>query len=314
MTTTVEAARRLVRSDRRLDELPGAGRTPLRLRALFDIARSYELSTARLVEAHTDAVAILAEADRTPEPGCLYGVWASQHHSDGVVRDSTSSTISGSMAFATGIGHVERALLTASSPVGTVLIDVELDWADSVVGNTSTWTSPALRDSHTGSVTFQDHRVRASNVIGEPGWYLDRVGFWHGACAPAACWAGGAAGIIDAAAELVDDDPHRKAHVGALESHLWTLTAILDAAGRQIDADPDSRDAAELIARSLRHAVVSTARDVLDRFGRAFGPRPHVDATAVGQRCLDLDLYIKQHHAERELPQIARVARRRREA
>ena len=35
--------------------------------------------------------------------------------------------------------------------------------------------------------------------MGTPGWYVERNGFWHGAVGPAACWAGRAAGLVDAA-------------------------------------------------------------------------------------------------------------------
>jgi hypothetical protein len=45
-------------------------------------------------------------------------------------------------------------------------------------------------------------------------WYLTRPGFWHGALGPAACWAGGAIGLIDAVCTLNKRDPHyiRQSH------------------------------------------------------------------------------------------------------
>src|SRR5580698_6683148 len=55
---------------------PGGGETFQRLRALHRFGEQ-DLSLARLAEAHTDAVAILVEAGRTPVPCALYGVWAS---------------------------------------------------------------------------------------------------------------------------------------------------------------------------------------------------------------------------------------------
>ncbi len=58
------------------------------------------------------------------------------------------------------------------------------------------WGSPALADTATAPVTFDDHSTGADDVLGEPGCYLDRAGFWPGACAPAACWAGAAIGIV----------------------------------------------------------------------------------------------------------------------
>lgn len=310
MNEVIELVRRLAADDSTQLPLPGDGATAERLRTLYEVARAHPIGVARLVEAHTDAVAILAEAGRPAAASTVYGVWASQHRGSGVVHDRHDGSISGTMGFASGLGLIDRALVTASSDDGIVLIDTVLDWGRGRIrADPGAWRSPALLDTRTGPVTFHRHPVAASDVVAAPGWYLDRVGFWHGACAPAACWAGGAAGLVDRATELVDDDPHRLAHLGALLANRWTSRSLLDAAGDQIDADPTSPLTAEHTARSLRFAVATICRDVLDRFGRAFGPRPHVSDRSIAQRAIDLDMYIRQHHAERELGAIAALPR-----
>lgn len=286
--------------------VPAAGATPSRLQALHELASVESLSVARLAEAHTDAVAILHEAGGRAEPGKLYGVWASQDPTSGVDLDQTSGRLTGTMGFASGLGIVDRALVTARTDSGSVLVDVSVSLDHSnIQATTSAWGSPALVDTATGPVTFHGLTVDEDDVIGERGWYLSRAGFWQGACAPAACWAGGAQGLIDAAGQYVGDDPHRQAHHGALVGHAWTLRSVLDAAGRQIDEAPGDRVVAERVARCLRFAVSTVCRDVMDRFGRAFGPRPYVSDASIAQRSIDLDLYLKQHHAERELPQLS---------
>jgi hypothetical protein len=71
--------------------LPGRGDTAARHLALLEIGRT-DLSLARLAEAHTDALAIIAEAGRAARAQALYGVWASdspgaaltaERHADG---------------------------------------------------------------------------------------------------------------------------------------------------------------------------------------------------------------------------------------
>jgi hypothetical protein len=84
------------------------------------------------------------------------------------------------------------------------------------------------------------------------------------------------------------------------------LRAVLDEAGRQIDADPRGIHAAEVRARSLRHVVERSASEVIDRFGRAFGPRPLTTEAATAQRLADLHLYLRQHHGERDLEELGR--------
>jgi hypothetical protein len=54
--------------------LPAKGKTPLRHRRLMEVGRE-DVSVAKLAEAHWDALAILAEAGREPEPNAIYGVW-----------------------------------------------------------------------------------------------------------------------------------------------------------------------------------------------------------------------------------------------
>ena len=293
--------------------LPGSGGTDHRLVALADIARRFPVGVARVSEAHADAIAILAEAGREATPGAVYGVWASQHAKHGVIHDAEGGRIDGSIGFASGLGMVDRALVTAHTASGMVLIDVDVVSgcpSQTIRFDTGGWSTPALADTSTGSVTFAGHVVTPDHVVGEPGWYLHRIGFWHGACAPAACWAGAAVGLVEAAESYVGDDPHRRAHHGALLAHAWSLDAMLRSAGTQIDAAPTDAAEAERVARSLRFAVATICRDVMDRFGRAFGPRPVTQDADITQRILDLDLYIKQHHAERELPAISELQER----
>ena len=86
--------------------LPGGGRTSERLRLIAETARE-DLSLAKLAEAHWDAVAILAEAGRAPEPGMLYAVWASEIPGQALrlKRTSEGYQLSGSKPFCSGIGN-----------------------------------------------------------------------------------------------------------------------------------------------------------------------------------------------------------------
>jgi alkylation response protein AidB-like acyl-CoA dehydrogenase len=289
---------------------PGQGRTSERLLALFDLARTQPVSVARLAEAHTDAVSILREAGRQARPDSLYGVWASAGSNDVLVRTSADGSrhLRGVKPFASGLGIVDRALVTVIDEArgDRLLYDVGLD-RPTVRATTDQWVCDALRDSSTGVVEFDDHEAGPADVIGGPGWYLRRVGFWHGACAPAACWAGAVAGLLDAAEELVDDDPHRRAHLGALRATTWSLRAVLATAGRQIDRSPDDVEHARSRAYAVRHTVERLATDMLDRFGRAFGPRPFTTDAGVSQRWADTHLYLRQHHGERDLAELGRM-------
>ena len=179
---------------------------------LIALARHGSVSVARLVEAHLDAVVILGEAGLDPRPGALYGVWASR----GEV-ERHGGRISGPKPFCSGLGVVDRALVSGSDAAGgpQLLLDVAVDdQRPGVEHDHGPWTTEALADTATGTCRFADHPVDAE--VGPPGWYLSRPGFWAGALRPAACWAGAALGLVDRAVAMgTDAGPHRLAHGGA---------------------------------------------------------------------------------------------------
>jgi alkylation response protein AidB-like acyl-CoA dehydrogenase len=285
---------------------PGSGLTGERHRALYEFGR-LDLSLARLVEAHTDAMAILIEAGHAVPTGTLYGVWAS----DGprsllkMARSGNGSIkLNGTKRFCSGASLLDAALVTAHDGNHVSLLNVPLS-TPGLTLDTTEWVAPAFAGTVTATVSFENVLVRDVDVIGPEDWYLTRPGFWHGALGPAACWAGGAAGLIDAARTLDRRDPHARAQLGALEAAEWGLRAVLEQAGREIDADPKDR---ELVGRRralmARHLIERMCVDVLDRFGRATGPQLLAFDAQIAQRHAELALYVRQCHAERDLEAI----------
>jgi alkylation response protein AidB-like acyl-CoA dehydrogenase len=293
----------------RLDlPLPGSGGTAQRFDALCQLARE-DLSAARLAEAHTDAMAILAEADHAVPDGLL-GVWASEGPSSRVRACPTRGgwRLDGVRQYCSGLGIVDHALVTARGPGGCLLFLVPLDHAG-IACDVSAWRTDALARTVTGAVTLANVHLSPWHLVGGPGFYLERPGFWHGAVAVSACWAGGAVAIGQKFLGGERDDAHTLAHAGAVEAECWSLGALLGAAAREIDDDPrDTFGRGKLRALTMRHLVERACRDVIDRTGRALGPGPLALDEAHRQRVADLTLYIRQHHAERDLEQLGRLA------
>jgi alkylation response protein AidB-like acyl-CoA dehydrogenase len=299
---------------------PGDGFTAVRHAALLEFGRT-DLSLARLVEAHADALAILAEAGRPVTSQLLYGVWASDGpggrleisrnpHDGGALR------LNGTKRYCSGAGIVSAALVTAHDEADQiVLLDVPLQ-LPGITLSASEWASPAFAETRTASLTFDHVKIPVGSIVskGEPtapsaNWYLTRPGFWHGALGPAACWAGGAIGLIDAVCTLNKRDPHFRANLGALEAAEWGLRAILNTAAAEIDADPlDTAGEARRRALMARHLIERLCTEVMDRFGRATGPQLLAFNPDIAQRYAELTLYIRQSHAEKDLAAIPREA------
>jgi alkylation response protein AidB-like acyl-CoA dehydrogenase len=302
---------RQMRAEGGLDlPLPGHGATAVRHQQLSEIARK-DLELARLAEAHTDATAILAEAGRGPREGMLYGVWASEGGAPlQVARDSGGIQLTGSKMFCTGAGLLDRALITVSAPE-PLLLDVDLRANRARLKlDESAWKTAAFRATQTATVTFDSARAGADDVVGNSGWYLSRPGFWHGACGPAACWAGGALGLVDYALSQIRDDVHTLAHLGAMHADAWALGVFLHSAGDEIDNTFADSAAAQIRALTVRHLVEQACSDILRRLGRAYGPRPLAFDALISQRCQELELYIRQSHAERDLEALGRSIHR----
>jgi alkylation response protein AidB-like acyl-CoA dehydrogenase len=279
---------------------PGRGQTPARHRALLEIGRT-DLSLARIAEAHADAVAILAESGQAPRHGALYGVWASEAPRAKVIARRTPAgwQLDGLKQYCSGATFLSAALVTAHCEDAVWLFDIALG-ESGVRAEASNWETPAFADTATGPVSFNAVAVSNDRLLGQANWYLERPGFWHGALGPAACWAGGALSLVDAAALLQRRDAHSRAHLGAMQAAAWGVLALLDKAGQEIDADPlDERGEARVRALKVRHLVERLCTDILDRFGRATGPQ-----LLAYDRHMALTLYIRQCHAERDLETI----------
>ncbi|MEU9130803.1 acyl-CoA dehydrogenase family protein [Kitasatospora sp. NPDC048540] len=297
--------------------LPGGGRTRARWKALTRWAQR-DLSLARLVEGHTDAVAILAELGAPgagPAPvsgaGARWGVWAAEPpgYTLEAYREGGGWRLSGVKPFCSGARVCTHALVTAREGERRRLFALEVE-QPGVVPRPDSWPGPGMAGSDTLDVELD--AVRAVPV-GEPGAYLERPGFHHGGIGVAACWLGGARAVartLLTAARTWDLDPHALAHLGAVDARLATVDALLDSAAAAVDTDPGDREGTALLrTMRVRAAVEDAGGDVLARVGRALGAAPLGHDVTHARAVADLTVYLRQHHAERDLAALGRAAR-----
>jgi alkylation response protein AidB-like acyl-CoA dehydrogenase len=295
--------------------LPGSGQTARRWWKLAALTER-DVVAGRLAEAHTDAVAILAELDGpSPKPGELWGVWAAEAPEAvvTVAEDGDDVVLDGTKAWCSGAALCTHALVTArrdDNVRGLYAVDLS---QPQVIPLTHSWRNAGMRGSDTRSVQF----CGASAVpVGGLGEYLTRAGFWHGAMAVAACWLGGARGVAGPLYRAVADehssasgDVHAHAHLGAVDAALAAAEAVLISAACYVDAEPHG-NRAELIARRVRAVVEHAVDEAITRTGRALGPKPLALDGQHADRVADLTLYVRQSHAERDLAALGRIAAR----
>ena len=302
---SVEAELRVMLAKGAMDlPQPGGGNTAQRWAVLARWGRR-DLALARLAEGHTDAVAILAEGDRLPAPAGLYGVWAARSGGTGarLRRAPGGLLLSGRVRFCSGAGSVDRALVVAHPPADnpgdSLLVEVAL--ADArVQRRPQTWRTASMDAADTQDVDFDDVPLKPDAVVGEPGWYTARCGFARGGAGVAAVWWGGATGVLDRALRHLPDspDPHQLAHLGELHALLEASDALLGRTAALIDATPGADH--RLAVAAVRSAVERAVREVVDRVPRMVGPAPLSRDAELARSVADLQLYVRQHHGERD--------------
>jgi alkylation response protein AidB-like acyl-CoA dehydrogenase len=286
--------------------LPGSGRTAERWAAFAALAAE-DLVAVRLAEGDADARAILAElGGPVPQSQHQWAVWAARPPGQrvGGELDEHGWRLTGQMPYCSGATTADRALVVADAPDGTRLFAVSMD-QPGVSPVADTWHAVGMAASDSLDVTFTS---AGAEPVGGPDDYVNRPGFWYGGMGVAACWYGGAVGVartLATSAQQRDLGASALAHLGAVDVLLSAGQSMLDQAAALVDATPsDPQGLAQLRAQRLRAFVADTAAEVVTRVGRALGAGPLCHDVGHARRVADLSVYLRQHHAERDLEAI----------
>jgi len=296
--------------------IPGRGRTRELWQLLAAIA-AHDLGAARAIEPHLDAMAIFEQAhndrvtDAAHDAERTWGVFAAEGGDDpliatfdelGGAEEVPRWTVSGTKPWCSLAGRLDAALVTARTTEGERrLFAVELD-DPGVRVEDGAWHARGLSEIPSGPVHFDD--VLALPV-GDPEWYLTRPGFTWGAIGVAACWFGGAVGIARTvyAAAAAKPNPYLLMHLGAIDSLLSGCAHALADAAARVDAGEPTR----VLAKRVRALVAATVEETIERAGHALGPAPLALDAAHAKRVADLQLYVRQHHAEKDLASLGQA-------
>ncbi len=285
--------------------LPGRGSTRERWELLASVA-GVDLTVARVLEPHLDALAILDEAGHVAPSDVTWGVYAAEAPGSALTAHQTPSgwLLDGVKPWCSLAARLDRALVTATQSDGERrLFAVELT-APGVTVEPAGWIARGLPAIHSGPVSFV---AVDAEPVGDPGWYLSRPGFAWGGIGVAACWWGAALAHRDALAKVLAEASAtdlRLYNLGSADAQLFAAETAFDHAARQIDEGRDTDT--ELLAQRVRAIVATAAEATLTAVGHALGPRLLAFDEVYARRDADLRLYLAQHHAERDLAALGR--------
>ncbi len=289
--------------------VPGRGQSLALWEALATIG-AVDLTVARVLEPHLDALAILSEASLSPtSAGSVWGVFAAE----GGARlhaslTADSWTLTGQKPWCSLADRVSHALVTAwvdDERRGLFALDLSDPGVQPLDG--LPWVARGLSQVPSTGLDLQEVPVIP---VGEPGWYLERPGFAWGGIGVAAIWYGGAVALarrMRAASTTREPDQIALAHLGAVDVALARARAVLVDAAKVVDGPPVGSESAGLLALRVRQVVADTAEEVLGRCGHALGPAPLAREEEHARRVADLSLYVRQHHAERDAVALGRA-------
>jgi hypothetical protein len=301
------AALRLAEEFGRMLPQPGRGDTAARWAVLAAVSRE-SLTAGRVLEAHSDALAILAEAGE-PAPEGTWGVFAAEaaphrleaHESGGCIA------LHGVKPWCSLAEQLDAALITAHVGADRQLFRVPLQHPSVTFEPASGWVARGLRTVTSAAIHLDG---TPAVPVGPPGWYLARPGFAWGGMGVAACWHGGATGLQ---ATLVARSAERSGelaalHVGLVDAALHASDSVLVRAAALIDGGKAEGPVGAELGLRVRAVVADAAERTLRQVAHALGPAPLAFDEGHAGRVADLELYLRQHHAERDLARLGELA------
>lgn len=299
----VAAALDLARSLGGSAPLPGEGAT-VRLWELLASVAAEDLTVARVLEPHLDALAIRSQAGLPIEDGPVYGVFAAE--GPGMVveasRDVVGWRLDGTKPWCSLAGSLDRALVTARTGTGRRLFEISLRDPGVTVAS-GRWIARGLADVRSEEITLA---AVAAVPVGGDDWYLARPGFAWGGIGVAAIWFGASAALGRRLFAAIRGGASRDSEVahlllGEVDVRLASCRAVLAAAALEVDGGGGHP---VVLAQRVRSTVSATAERVLSLVGHGLGPAPLALEEEHARRVADLQLYIRQDHAERDLARL----------
>jgi len=296
---------------------PGAGATRQLWQALACVA-AVDLTVTRVLEPHLDALAILAQArthghtvlDTGAEPTPpTWGVFAAEGPGmrvQAAAQPGDSWRLDGRKPWCSLASRLDRALVTAWCGQQRGLFAIDLHSAGVQVHDGG-WVSRGLTAVTSEPIDLDGVEATA---VGPPQWYANRPGFAWGGMGVAACWWGGAAGIVRRMARQAgsrEADQVGQLHLGAADASLHAAGATLALAADAVDRGVADGAGGAALALRVRRTVRVAAEEVLERAGHAMGPGPLVSEADHAARIADLQLYLRQEHAERDEAALGRM-------
>ncbi|WP_102108958.1 hypothetical protein [Oceaniglobus roseus] len=275
------------------------------------------LPVGRLAEGHMNALKLVAlhgtarqrqSCQAEADSGTIFGVWGADDDpplriaegGDGALR------LSGGKRFASGLGTVGRAVLTAESADGPQLLLATV--TDRARADAAVWKTSGMRATVSGRYDFNG---ATAEPLGAPGDYLKEPHFQGGVWRYAALQTGGIEALAEEVRRAVatrgdaatEAQLHRVARIVAL-AHGARL--CVEDAARQVEG-PGAGPGAVALSLAAREAVEQASLDAIAIADRALGTRSFATGHRADLVRRDLAFFLRQADLDGKLTQVGRT-------
>ena len=279
-----------------------------------------DLSAARLIEGHANAIALVCRygTDAQIESlsssiagGALTAVWGADDQAGlHIVPDGDRHVLRGRKILASGAGFVTRPIVTARDETGQVmcLLDLSADHAVDLSG----WSAQGMRSTATGAIELSGIVIGADERVGAVGSFMRQPHFSGGAWRFCAAHLGAMEHLVDLfRTHLVTrgrgDDPYQVQRVATCLSATRTARFWVEEAARRLGADDDDATSVVAFVNLTRMVTERAALDVMEAVQRGVGLVSFVRPSPIERICRDLSTYLRQPVPDLAMSDAARV-------
>jgi alkylation response protein AidB-like acyl-CoA dehydrogenase len=299
----------------------GAGLTGLSLSEVLRSIGSGSLPLGRLFEGHVNALELVLRYGNDPRiklvaeearAGKLFGVWNTDDANGlRLIHRHGRSWLEGRKILASGAGHIERPLVTATDENGRRMI-VLPKVASPDRADVSRWTAQGMRASATGAVDFTSIEIEPMEIVGHEGDYERQPWFSAGAWRFAAVHLGGMERLFDLLRRHLQEtkrghDPHQSARLGRAAMAVETARLWVAQAASTTEGSLGSKAPEQLVAyvNLARLAVEAAALELMQIAQRSVGLQAFMRPNPIERISRDLATYLRQPGPDRALTDAA---------
>jgi len=299
----------------------GAALSGLFLSKVLRSIGSGSLPLGRLFEGHVNALELVLRyggperidlVAQEARAGKLFGVWNTDDLNGlRLLHRHGRYWLEGRKVLASGAGHIQRPLVTATDEDGRRLMVLpQLNVPDRA--DLSGWKAQGMRASATGAVDFTGVGVEPVEIVGRDGDYERQPWFSAGAWRFAAVHLGGMERLFDLLRQHLQEtnrgrDAHQAARLGGASMAIETARLWVAQAATTTETPLGSRAPEQLVAyvNLARLAVEAAALDLMQLVQRSVGLQAFLRPNPIERISRDLATYLRQPGPDRALTDAA---------